>query len=124
MARDIGEFASQGVMGWIFLLLVFGLPVAATAAAICGRMLALLPLGVAQLVFFAWWSYYAAPGPAAHRTAAVGVPQRELSGAVFFVGWLLLLFAVLRPWRWRAWHWYRKLLDPRPFLSSRNQSSP
>jgi hypothetical protein len=119
MAREIGEFASQGVMGWIFLLLVFGLPVAATAAAICGRMLALLPLGVAQLVFFAWWSYYAAPGPAASGPGVAGAFL-----LVVVVGWLLLLFAVLRPWRWRAWHWYRELLDPRPFLSSRNQSSP
>jgi hypothetical protein len=119
MARDIAEFGSQGVMGWIFLLLVFGLPMAAIAAAICGRMLALLPLGVALLVFLAWWSYYAAPGPAG---SGPGVAGAFLLAALF--GWLLLLFAVLRPWRWRAWHWYRELLDPRPFLGGRDQSLP
>jgi hypothetical protein len=109
--RDIEELARTGMMGWVFLGAVFGLPVASATAAIAGRLLALLPFGVSLFLFFAWWSYYAAPGGAA---SGPGMLWTFLLTAMF--GWALIAFAVLQPWRWSMWRAYRELLDPRPLF--------
>jgi hypothetical protein len=98
-------------MGWMFIVLVLGLPVASVAATIGGRLLALLPFGVSLFLFFAWWSYYAAPGGAA---SGPGMLWTFLLMAMF--GWTLLASAVLEPWRWSMWRAYRELLDPRPLF--------
>jgi hypothetical protein len=111
MVRDIVEVAHGGPMGWTFIVFVFGLPVASVTAAIAGRLLALLPFGVSLFLFFAWWSYYASPGGA---VSGPGMAGAFLAIAVF--GWALLAFAVLQPWRWRAWRAYGELLDPRPLF--------
>lgn len=111
IARDIDGFAHAGAMGWTFLVLVFGLPVGCLAAAICGRLFAILAFGVSLLLLFSCWSYYTAPGGAVSGPGMTGALL-----ALALVGWMLLVFAVARPWRWRAWRAYRELLDPRPLF--------
>ena len=115
MGRDLAELGSSGMIGWVFLGLLFGLPLASMALLIVRRWLASVPLGMWLLLILAWFSYYASP----HATVTGSVASGFL--VYLLLGWWVLLLTVIRPWRWRpvrgAAASYRAALDPRPLLN-------
>jgi hypothetical protein len=112
--RDLAEFASSGIIGWVFLGLLLGLPLASVALLIVRRWLASVPLAMSALLFLTWFSYYASPHSTVTGSAASGVLLYVL------LGWWVLVLAVARPWRWhairRAATSYRAALDIKPLL--------
>jgi hypothetical protein len=112
--RDLVELASSRMIGWVFLGLLFGLPLASVALLIARRWLASMPLAMSLLLFLTWFSYYASPHSTVTGGAAAGVLMYLL------VGWWVLFLAVIRPWRWRpvrrAAASYVAALDLEPLL--------
>jgi hypothetical protein len=112
--RDLVELASSGIIGWVFLGLVLGLPLASVALLIVRRLLASVPLAMSALLFLTWFSYYASSHSTVTGSAASGVFLYVL------LGWWALLLAAVRPWRWRtirrAAASYWAALDIKPFL--------
>jgi hypothetical protein len=112
--RDLAELGSSGMIGWVFLGLLFGLPLASVALLIARRWLASVPLALSLLLFLTWFSYYASPHSTVTGGAASGVLMYLL------LGWWILFLAVIRPWRWgpvrRAAASYRAALNLKPLL--------
>jgi hypothetical protein len=115
IGRDLAELGSSGMIGWVFLALLFGLPLASVALLIARRWLALVPLGMWLLLFLWWFSYYASPHSTVTGSAASGLLMYLL------LAWWVFFLAVARPWRWRpvrrAAAGYRAALHPRPLLN-------
>lgn len=91
IGKDVRAFADSSLLGWAALMIVFALPVTATALVLRRRWLAVVPLLISLALFSVWFLYYATdwwsnPGQGAWAPAFMLV----------LLGWLLVLVEARR----------------------------
>jgi hypothetical protein len=89
MSRDLEDFTTVGgALGWTFLVLLFGLPVASLLLVLARRWIALVPLIGSFALFAVWILYYATEWfpPVSGATAG-------LAFLLVLAGWAMLAVA-------------------------------